>query len=424
MWFDSHHYIDNYKVFMKIADLIKGGLYQPEFEKENCGFGMIANLEETPSHKLLKSSIVALTRLSHRGARSADGLSGDGCGLLFSMPMDFFKVVATTQDISLDEDFAVGNVFLNNDPALQLATKSCMVKILAEFNLIVAGWRELPLNHKYLGNQAAACCPIIEQIFINKPLDMTIDKFERLLFVARKKCEQALQNDQIFYVVSLSSKVIGYKGLVVPEHLSDFYLDLCDDRVKTTLCLFHQRFSTNTLPEWRLAQPFRFLAHNGEINTVKGNRNWINAKNERLCSDKLLPHANSIMPVVSGSDSDSCSLDNVLELLHLNGMELFRAMRIMIPPAWQNSEDMDPDLKAFYEYHAMHMGAWDGPAGVVTTDGRYGVCALDRNGLRPVRWVTTVDGNITLASEIGVYDYLPEEVIAKGASRAWGNFSN
>ena len=399
---------------MKIADMIKDGLYHPEFEKENCGFGMIVNLEQTPSHKLLKTSIIALARLSHRGARSADGLSGDGCGLLFSMPADFFKTVGNMQGLHLDEGFAVGNIFLSNDPARQSAAKSCMKEVLSEFNLTLAGWRELPLNHTCLGDQAAACCPMIEQVFVNKPLDISTDEFERLLFVARKKCERALQDDNVFYVVSLSSKVIGYKGLVVPEHLSDFYLDLSDERVKTTLCLFHQRFSTNTLPEWRLAQPFRFLSHNGEINTVKGNRNWANAKNERLCSEKLLPYADSIMPIVSDTDSDSCSLDNVLELLHLNGMELFRAMRIMIPPAWQNAENMDPDLKAFYEFHAMHMGAWDGPAGVVTTDGRYGICALDRNGLRPARWVTTVDGNITLASEIGVYDYLPEEVIAKG----------
>ncbi len=399
---------------MKLENQLKNSLYLPEFEKENCGFGMILNLKQIASHQLLKNSIKALARLSHRGARSADEKSGDGCGLLFDCPQDFFKIVAEENGIKLKDTFAVGNVFLSHDPKEEEIAKNTLSEVLKALELSISGWRIVPIDKACLGEQAASCLPKIQQVFIDKPDKISADEFERLLYVARKRCEEALADDDAFYIVSLSAKTIGYKGLVTPENLSHFYLDLRDERLEIKLCLFHQRFSTNTLPQWRLAQPFRFLAHNGEINTIKGNRNWANAKNERLCSDKLLPYAESIMPVVSHKDSDSCSLDNVMELLYLNGMSLPHVMRILIPPAWQNTEHMDPDLKAFYEFNAMHMGAWDGPAGVVTTDGRFGVCALDRNGLRPARWVKTKDGHIILASEVGVYDYEAKDVLEKG----------
>ena len=229
----------------------------------------------------------------------------------------------------------------------------------------------------------------------------------------RRRVETALATESDFYICSLSDRVISYKGLVMPADLEHFFPDLGDESLETAICVFHQRFSTNTLPKWPLAQPFRMLAHNGEINTIEGNRNWSKARTPKL-SSALLPDLHSVTPLVNESGSDSSSLDNMLELLVTGGVELPKALRMLIPPAWQNIEDIDPDLKAFYQYHAMHMEPWDGPAGIVLTDGRYACCLLDRNGLRPARWVTTTDGFITLASEVGTYHYEPETVVAKG----------
>ena len=233
------------------------------------------------------------------------------------------------------------------------------------------------------------------------------------LFVARRKAEIANEGDEEFYICSLSGRVIAYKGLVMPVDLPRFYQDLDDERLETAICVFHQRFSTNTMPRWPLAQPFRLLAHNGEINTIDGNRNWAEARTARFETERL-PDIKDIAPLVNRTGSDSSSLDNMLDVLLTGGVDMARALRMLVPPAWQNIESMDPDLKAFYEYHSMHMEPWDGPAGIVLTDGRYAVCLLDRNGLRPARWVKTKDGFITLASEIGTHGYKNEDVVAKG----------
>jgi glutamate synthase (NADPH/NADH) large chain len=245
------------------------------------------------------------------------------------------------------------------------------------------------------------------------PNGMDADTFERRLFVARRRTEIAIEGDDDFYIPSLSARVFSYKGLVMPEHLPAFYTDLKDRRVTTSICVFHQRFSTNTWPQWRLAQPFRFLAHNGEINTICGNRLWAQAHAYTFKSPEL-PCLSELLPLVSMSGSDSCSLDNMLEVLLAGGIDIFRAMRLLTPPAWQNVSHMDPDLRAFYGYNSMHMEPWDGPAGIVLTDGRFAACVMDRNGLRPARYVITRDRHITLASEIGVYDYAPHEVVTKG----------
>jgi len=231
--------------------------------------------------------------------------------------------------------------------------------------------------------------------------------------VARKKSEQRLVDDELFYVCSLSCQTIIYKGLVMPSDLPAFFLDLQDARLASHIVVFHQRFSTNTLPRWPLAQPFRYLAHNGELNTISGNRSWSEARTPKLKSDKL-PNLNELTPLVNSSGSDSSSLDNMLEVLMSGGMSLFHSMSILVPPAWQNVDSMDMDLRAFYEFYSQHMEAWDGPAGLVIQDGRYAVCMLDRNGLRPSRWVTTKNGYITVASEVGVWDYKPKDVLAKG----------
>ncbi len=390
-----------------------GGLYRPEFEKDACGFGLIANMDDTPSHWLVDTAIKALERLTHRGAVAADGKTGDGCGILMKQPASFQRTIAAEAGIELAERFASGLIFLHRDESLAAAARDTLARELEREGLTLAGWREVPTDTSVCGAQAIETLPVIEQVFVNAPDDMDGDRFEAKLVFARRRAENALPDDDTFYVPSLSARVFSYKGMVMPTYLPAFYQDLADERLETSLCVFHQRFSTNTLPQWRLAQPFRYLAHNGEINTVMGNRYWSTARAGKFASDKL-PDMASIQPLVSMEGSDSQSLDNMLEVLLAGGMDIFYAMRLMMPPAWQNVDYMGADLRAFYEYNSMHMEPWDGPAGIVLTDGRYAACCLDRNGLRPARWVITNDRHITLASEIGVWDYEPEQVVAKG----------
>ncbi|QQS53262.1 MAG: glutamate synthase large subunit [Candidatus Competibacteraceae bacterium] len=390
------------------------GLYRPEFERDSCGFGLIAQMDNRPSHWLIQTSIDALARLTHRGAIAADGKSGDGCGLLMRKPDAFLRQAAAVAGIELGEHYGVGMVFLNRDPAMAEAARADLQAELERQGLTVAGWRAVPVNPDACGEESRDTLPDIAQIFVNSPAGMLPEVLERHLFVARRRASQRIQaRDPVYYVPSLSIRLISYKGLVMPANLPVFYPDLGDERLESSICLFHQRFSTNTLPQWRLAQPFRYLAHNGEINTIGGNRNWAEARSYTF-SSRLLPDMAEIRPLVNMTGSDSSSLDNMLEVLVMGGMDLFRAMRLLIPPAWQNVEHMDPDLRAFYEYNSMHLEPWDGPAGIVLTDGRYAGCVLDRNGLRPARYVITEDRHITIASEIGVYDYAPEQVVAKG----------
>ncbi|MGD8999210.1 MAG: glutamate synthase large subunit [Granulosicoccaceae bacterium] len=398
---------------MSNSNNIKSGIYRPEFERDNCGFGLIAHMDGEPSHWLLDTAIGALARLTHRGAVAADGKSGDGCGLLIGKPAAFLETVAAEQDITLADNWAAGMVFLNTDPAQADTARQILEKELRAEGLEVAGWRVVPTNPDACGEEALKTLPQIEQIFVNAPPGMDDTAFARHLYIARRRTEKAIEpNDPMFYIPSLSAKVISYKGLVMPKYLPVFYSDLGDPRMASNMAVFHQRFSTNTWPEWRLAQPFRYLAHNGEINTVQGNRNWSIARGHKFETAEI--PMTDVRPLVSMTGSDSNSLDNMLEALLAGGMSLFRAMRLLVPPAWQNVEHMDPDLRAFYEYNSMHMEPWDGPAGIVLTDGRYAACSMDRNGLRPARWVITKDRHITLASEIGVYDYAPEDVVAKG----------
>ncbi len=396
---------------------VKNGLYSPAFEKDSCGFGLIANMDGRASHWLVATAIKSLGRLTHRGAVAADGKTGDGCGLLLKSPADYMRLKAEDAKIKTGKLFAVGIVFLNQDRTRAEASKAALAAALKEQGLDPAGWREVPINREACGEEALNSLPRIEQIFVNangSDDGKNVEDFERSLFIARRRAEIAIaKNDDTFYVTGLSSRTVIYKSLVMPENLPVFYEDLNDVHLETSICVFHQRFSTNTMPQWWLAQPFRFLAHNGEINTIQGNRNWANARMHQLRTPKL-PDLGELSPLVSMEGSDSCTLDNMLEVLLAGGMDIFRAMRLLIPPAWQNVGHFDPDLRAFYRYHAMCMEPWDGPAGIVLTDGRYAACILDRNGLRPARYVITRDRHITLASEIGVYDYQPDEVQAKG----------
>ena len=389
------------------------GLYRPEFEHDSCGFGLLVNVDGQANHAVLQNSLTALYRMQHRGAIAADGKSGDGCGVLLSLDHDWFRAQFAVHDVQLPQQFAVGMVFLNTDEMQQQSAQQMFATATAQQGLQVLGWRQVPVCMANLGEQAALDCPAIWQVAMAPVEQMPAEVLERRLYYVRRYLERHFIADESFYIASLSAQTIVYKALVMPENLAVFYPDLQDSNLRAHVCVFHQRFSTNTTPKWRLAQPFRLLAHNGEINTIRGNRNWAQARGPFLQSD-YLPDMQSLLPVVSHADSDSCSLDNMLELLHQGGMSLCKAMRILMPPAWQNMQQMDPGLRAFYEYYAMHMEPWDGPAGVVMTDGRYAVCALDRNGLRPARWVLTADRHLIVASEVGVYDYAPEDVVSKG----------
>ena len=397
-----------------MSDTFSNSLYDRAFDRDSCGFGLIANLDDKPSHWVVETAITALARLTHRGAVAADGKTGDGCGILLKFPKTFMREVAEELNIPTSRQFAVGTVFLSQDETLAANVRSVIEAAVSEKGLEVAGWREVPTDESVCGELALKTLPRIEQLFVNAPDEMAQGSFNRRLFLARRSAENRyLEVDPTAYVASLSAATISYKGMVMPDALAAFYQDLRDPRLEASVCLFHQRFSTNTLPEWRLAQPFRFLAHNGEINTIQGNRNWAQARARNFRSDKL-DDLSDLDPIISLTGSDSSSLDNMLEVMRAAGMDVIQAMRILMPPAWQTVDSMDPDVRAFYEFYDCHMEPWDGPAGIVLTDGHYAACCLDRNGLRPARYVITRDRHITIASEVGVYDYAPEQVLKKG----------
>ena len=387
-------------------------LYNQQHEKDNCGFGLIAHIEGQPSHKVVRTAIHGLARMQHRGAILSDGKTGDGCGLLLQKPDRFFRLVAEDAGWRLAANYAVGMLFLSQDEAEAQASREIVEEELAEETLYVLGWREVPIDKSVLGEIALSSLPRIEQVFVNAPAGWTKIDLERRLYMVRRRIEKRVQ-DNTFYVCSFSNQVNIYKGLCMPKDLPRFYLDLADIRMETAICLFHQRFSTNTVPRWPLAQPFRHLAHNGEINTIEGNRQWAKARSYKF-KTPLIPDLQDAAPFVNVTGSDSSSLDNMLELFLVGGMDIVRAMRLLVPPAWQNNPDMNEDLRAFFDFNSMHMEPWDGPAGIVMSDGRYAACNLDRNGLRPARYVITTDKLITCASEIGIWDYQPDEVVTKG----------
>jgi len=390
------------------------GLFDPAYERDSCGFGLIASLDDQASHWIVRTAITSLNRLTHRGAIAADGKTGDGCGLLLKKPTAFLRAVANECAIALAEKFAVGCAFLSTFEDQAARARAALEAQLKREELEVAGWRVVPTNSEACGDQALKTLPRIEQVFVNCRLDIDEASFNRKLFLARRRTEKALEKkDPVFYMPSLSAATLVYKGMVMPQHLTEFYPDLQDERMTTSVAVFHQRFSTNTLPQWRLAHPYRLLAHNGEINTIQGNRNWAVARGP-LFRSPVLPELSDIQPLVAMTGSDSQTLDNMLEVLLAGGLDVLHAMRLLVPPAWQTVDSIDPDLRAFYEYYATHMEPWDGPAGIVLTDGRYAACTLDRNGLRPARYVITRNRHLTIASETGVWDYTPEDVVRKG----------
>lgn len=384
-------------------------LYDARFEHDSCGFGLVAQIEGRASKWVVDTAFAALAKLSHRGGVNADGISGDGCGVLIHRPHSWLRSLAVEAGIPLGERFAAGLVFL--DETGRGAT-SVLQRYLAEERLRVAGWRDVAVNAEACGPLAAAAMPVVRQIFVNAADDMDDASFERALFHARRRAENALADDHDFYVVSLSAQVIGYKAMAAPGRLRDVFDDLRHPALVADAVVFHQRFSTNTTPQWRLAQPFRLLAHNGEINTIRANRRWMQTRAEVWRSP--LVELSDIGPLVRQAGSDSESLDNALELLLAGGLDLLAAMRVLVPPAFAAREGIDEDLAAFYEYYALHSEPWDGPAGLVMCDGRYAACTLDRNGLRPARWALSDDNHVIVASEAGLWDVPSARVMAKG----------
>ena len=383
------------------------GMYDPAMEKDACGVAFVATLTGVPSHDIVAAALQALVNLEHRGASGSEPDSGDGAGILLQIPDAFYRAVAPCE-LGEPGSYATGIAFI--DPAAVEATVRAVEHIANEEGLKVLGWRELPTDPSLVGATARSVMPVFQQVFVAAESGVRGMELERLAFVLRKRAER----EAPVYFPSLSSRTIVYKGMLTTGQLEPFYPDLSDERVSSALALVHSRFSTNTFPSWPLAHPYRLIAHNGEINTVKGNRNWMRAREAMLTSRVIPGDLTRLFPICAPGGSDSASFDEVLELLHMGGRSLPHAVLMMIPEAWENNPDMDPARRAFYEYHAAMMEAWDGPANVSFTDGSLIGAVLDRNGLRPGRYWVTADGLVVLASEAGVLPIDPANVVRKG----------
>ena len=395
------------------------GLYLPEFEHDNCGAGFICNLNGIKSNDIIHKALDILINLDHRGAVSSDGRTGDGAGILFDIPHDFFKKVC---DFEIPEarEYAVGMAFMPKSKNQTDFCKTTFEDSLRNQNLQILGWRDVPVDASNLGQIAAEKEPIVKQVFVGKNgLELTEQQFNAKLFAARKFAEHTIRNSKIseshmFYFSSFSTTTIIYKGLLMPEDISRYYTDLLDTDLVTRLALVHQRFSTNTFPSWELAQPFRYMCHNGEINTLRGNVSRMRAREELMKSDVFGDDIKKLFPIILEGKSDSASMDMVVELLLMTGRSLPEVMMMVVPEAWEKHQTMSAEKKAFYEYNACIMEPWDGPASIPFTDGNVIGALLDRNGLRPSRYTLTKGGFVIMSSEIGVLDIKPEDVIQHG----------
>ncbi|KAA9154895.1 glutamate synthase large subunit [Microbacterium lushaniae] len=392
------------------------GMYNPAFEKDACGLAMVATLRGEPGHDIIDLALTALRNLEHRGAIGSDAGTGDGAGILTQMPDAFLRAVVDF-DLPPAGEYAAGLAFLPRDADERAAQKAGIERIAQSENLVVLGWREVPVETGNLGKLAYQARPAFEQLFVSRPGTgdapaLSGIDLDRRVYRLRKRAGHELDA----YFVSLSSRTLGYKGMVTTLQLEPFYPDLQDERFASELAVVHSRYSTNTFPSWPLAQPLRMLAHNGEINTVNGNRNWMRARQSQLESE-LLGDVAPLLPICTEGASDSASFDEVLELLTLTGRSLPHAMMMMVPEAYEKQPDMDPQLRSFYEYHSMQMEPWDGPAALIFTDGTLVGATLDRNGLRPGRWTETTDGLIVIGSETGVLDFEPARIKRRGRLR-------
>jgi glutamate synthase domain-containing protein 2/glutamate synthase domain-containing protein 1/glutamate synthase domain-containing protein 3 len=397
------------------------GLYRPEHEHDACGIGFIADIQGRKSHDIVLKGIEILINLTHRGACGCDPQTGDGAGILIQIPHAFFHRECKDSGFSLPApgEYGVGMMFLPVDPHERLLCEGIIERFAEEEGLSVLGWRDTPLNGNAIGRLARSSQPYIEQVFIQRGPDMDQDALERKLYVVRKRAENAIaesdfKEKEYFYVPSLSSRTVVYKGLLLAPQITDFYKELLDPDVSSALCLVHQRFSTNTFPSWKLAHPYRYVCHNGEINTLRGNINWMFARQSTLASHLFGDDIKKLLPIITPGGSDSAMLDNAVELLTMAGRSLPHVMAMLIPEAWEHEPTMSDGVKAFYEYHASLMEPWDGPADVAFTDGRVIGAKLDRNGLRPGRYLVTDDDLVIMASEAGVLPVPPEKVRMKG----------
>jgi glutamate synthase domain-containing protein 2/glutamate synthase domain-containing protein 1/glutamate synthase domain-containing protein 3 len=397
------------------------GLYDPRNERDACGIGFVVNIKGQKSHDIILKGIQILINLTHRGACGCDPETGDGAGILIQIPHEFFAKECATIGFSLPPagEYGVGMVFLPVEKQQRFLCEGILERIAREEGLAVIGWRDTPVVADAIGRVARASQPYIQQIFIRRAAGMDEDAFERKLYLVRKRAEMEigrsdLRDKGFFYIPSLSCRTIVYKGLLLAPQIAHFYQELSDPAAISALCLVHQRFSTNTFPTWQLAHPFRFLCHNGEINTVKGNSNWMSARQSVLSSPLFGDDIKKLFPVIQPGVSDSAALDNAVELLHMSGRDLPHVMAMLIPEAWDADTTMPGDKRAFYEYHASLMEPWDGPAAVAFTDGRVIGATLDRNGLRPARYLVTHDDMLIMASETGVLPVKPEDVRFKG----------
>ena len=399
------------------------GLYRESYEHDACGIGAIAHLHGKRSHQTLDDALSVLVNLEHRGGKGLERNTGDGAGVLFQVPHRFFRKEAQKEgQILPDEgDYGVAMLFFpHDDPAGVTAARQVFERGCAECGVPLMFWREVPVDPHDLGSTARACMPTIYQAFLRRPEDVSRGQdFERRLYVCRRTIERAADAEpalkgKIFYVCSMSARTIVYKGMLVATQMRRFYLDLNDAAVETALALVHSRYSTNTTPSWERAHPNRYLIHNGEINTLRGNVSWIRAREPRLYSPVLGADLERVMPIINREGSDSAILDNVLEFLVMNGRPLDRAVTLMLPEPWDKNPALGERRRAYDEYQSMLMEPWDGPAAIVFTDGRMLGAALDRNGLRPARYYVTRDDRLILASEVGTIDVDPANVLRAG----------
>ncbi len=397
------------------------GLYDPANEHDACGIGFVASIRGQRSHEIIRKGIEVLINLTHRGASGCDPETGDGAGVLIQVPHKFFVRECAALGFTLPAagEYGVGMVFFPVEKQPRLQCEAVLERVIREEGLSVLGWRDTPVDDAAIGRIARASRPYIEQVFIARPAGMDEDAFERKLYVVRKRVESEIARSDIehksfFYIPSMSARTIVYKGLLLAPQIMNFYSDLSDRDAVSALCLVHQRFSTNTFPSWPLAHPFRYVAHNGEINTLKGNVNWMHARQSVLRSELFGDDIKKLFPIIQPGGSDSANFDNALELLFQAGRSLPHAVAMLIPEAWAGNPHMKAEKRAFYEYHASLMEPWDGPAAIAFTDGRWIGATLDRNGLRPARYLVTKDDLVVMASETGVLPFAPEEIKLKG----------
>src|SRR5438067_4422170 len=397
------------------------GLYDPSREHDACGVGFVAHIKGRKSHDIVEKGLTILNNLTHRGATGADPLHGDGAGVLIQIPDAFYREVMPKQGVKLPKAgaYGVGMVFLPRNPAARAACVREIERAVVNEGQQLLGWRDVPVDDSTLVKTARDTMPVIRQVFVGAGRgSLDRDAFERKLYIIRKASGHAIRalgltNAKELYVPSFSHHTIVYNGMLLAHQVREFYVDLRDKRLVSALCLAHQRFSTNTFPTWDLAHPFRFIAHNGEINTLRGNVNWIRARQGAISSPILGADLHKIWPLIYDGQSDSASFDNALELLVMGGYSVAHAMMMMIPEAWENHSLMDPQRRAFYEYHAAMMEPWDGPASIAFTDGRQIGATLDRNGLRPSRYIVTDDDLLIMGSECGCLPAPEERVVKK-----------